>query len=135
MQQSHLNLLALQTSLVRLYWMNRIGIAFIWIWTAYVSWFIYPQAQSLDWLRRIGLNNYTYIWFAASCLVDVGMGIASLFFPSKMLWKCQILIVLFYSVVILIGLPEFFIHPFSPIIKNIAILCSLYLLVVSEGRM
>ena len=72
----------------RLYWCMRLGIAFIWLWTAWVSWFIYPHAQSV--------------------LVGV------------------------YTAVIMIALPEFVVHPFGPIVKNIAVLLCLAMLALAD---
>jgi len=111
----------------------RIGIAFIWIWTAIVSWFIYPQAESLDWLRRLGLTHQTYFLFAGACLLDLVMGIASSLFTSRKIWQLQFAVVVFYSLANAIKLPEFLIHPFGPITKNIAVLaCLAYLVIVGK---
>jgi hypothetical protein len=122
----------LATGLRRLYWMNRTGMAFIWIWSAWVSWFMYPQAESLEWLRRLGLVDHTQFWLAASCALDLVMGIVTLALPSKMLWRVQMMLVVFYSVAIMYGLPEFLLHPFGPVIKNIAVLGCLYFLMIFE---
>jgi hypothetical protein len=122
----------LAVKLHRLYWLMRAGVAIIWSWTAYVSWFVFPQAESLDWLRRIGLTHQTYFWFVSACLFDFVMGLASAFFASRLLWCAQILTVFLYSIVIAFGLPEFFVHPFGPLIKNIAVLACLVYLVVMQ---
>jgi branched-subunit amino acid ABC-type transport system permease component len=118
--------------LQNLYWLMRIGMAVIWIWTAYVSWFVYPQAESLEWLSRIGLAQQAYLWFVVACLFDLGMGIASAIFSSRRLWQGQILAVILYTLVILIYLPEFFNHPFGPLTKNIAVLACLAYLTIME---
>lgn len=128
----HLAAKNLETNLHRLYWLMRIGIVFIWSWTAYVSWFAYPQAESLDWLRRVGLTQQVYLWFVGACLFDLLMGIASAIFPSRLLWQCQMIAVIFYTIVIAIFLPEFLIHPFGPITKNLAVLACLAYLAIME---
>ncbi len=97
----------LEQNLRRLYWFARTGIALIWIWTAIVSWFIYPQAESVEWLRRLGCVDQTQLLLAAACLFDLAMGIAASLFPSRRLWLFQILLVLFYTLAISIFLPEF----------------------------
>jgi hypothetical protein len=124
----------LAASLIRLYWVTRLSLAFIWLWTAWVSWEIYPQAQSLAWLREIGLSDHTEFWFAASCLLDLLLGLLTLVFVSRKLWIVQIILVLFYSLVIMARLPEFMIHPFAPVIKNLAVLCCLYYLLVIDTK-
>jgi hypothetical protein len=103
-------------AMTRLYWAMRLGIALIWLWTAWVSWFIYPHAASLDLLRRTGITQYTELVFAASCLLDLGMGIASLLYARSFVWWSQFLLVAGYSAVICFLLPEFLLHPFGPIL-------------------
>lgn len=124
----------LEDELRWLYWLMRIGMACIWSWTAYVSWFVYPQAESLDWLRKIGLTQHVYLWFVGACLFDLLMGIASALFTSRVLWQVQIIAVIFYTLVIGIFLPEFLIHPFGPITKNLAVLACLAYLTIMEPR-
>ena len=123
----------IESNLIRLYWVMRLGIAFIWIWTAIVSWFVYPRAESLDWLRRLGIAYQPYLLFAGACFLDIAMGIASSVFASRRIWQLQFTIVTFYSLAITIWLPEFLIHPFGPITKNIAVLaCLAYLIIVEK---
>jgi hypothetical protein len=122
----------LEKDLDRLYWFMRIGMAFIWTWTAIASWFLYPQAESLDWLRRVGIVRSAQTWLAAACLFDLVLGIASAIFARRIIWHAQIFIVGFYTLVIAFGLPEFLIQPFGPITKNIAVLGCLYYLAIME---
>lgn len=110
----------------------RLIIAFIWIWSALVSWLIFPQEDSLGLLRQVGLVDHTQLWFSASCLLDVVLGALTLFYPSKLLWRAQIVLILFYSVVVAIGLPAFLVHPFAPIVKNLAVLGCLYHLLIFD---
>ncbi|WP_081768817.1 DoxX-like family protein [Herbaspirillum sp. RV1423] len=123
-----------ETSLRRLYWITRTGIAFIWIWTAITSWFFYPHAISLEWLRTLGLTYQTEQIFSSACLLDAGLGLASLFFASRRLWQVQCMVVITYSVAIAIWLPVFLVHPFGAITKNIAVLACLFYLIVMERR-
>lgn len=112
----------------------RLGVAIIWLWTAYVSWFIYPHAESLDWLRRSGIPYQTERVFAASCLLDLAMGIASCLIGRAWLWWLQCALVGGYTIVIAIALPEFLVHPFGPIVKNIAVLLCLAMLALADRR-
>lgn len=118
----------------RLYWATRLGIAFIWLWTAYVSWFLFPHADSLAWLRRSSMTWHTEWVFAASCLLDLVMGIASILFGRAWTWWAQGALVAGYTVVIAIALPEFVVHPFGAIIKNIAVLACLSMLALADRR-
>ncbi|MBI2769742.1 MAG: DoxX-like family protein [Burkholderiales bacterium] len=121
-------------SLAMLYWVMRLGMAFIWLWTAVVSWFAWPHAESLEWLRRLGLTSGTEFAFAAACLVDLLLGIASCAFASRRLWQLQFALVVFYSLAVAVALPEFLVHPFGPIAKNIAVLACLAWLATMEKR-
>ena len=118
----------------RVYWAMRLGMACIWLWTAFVSWCIFPHAESLAWLRRSGFGYQTELVFAASCLLDLAMGIASLLFGRAWLWWAQGALVAGYTVVIASTLPEFVMHPFGPIIKNVAVLACLFLLALADRR-
>lgn len=119
---------------IRLYWFIRAGIAFLWLWTAYVSWFAYPHTESLYQLNRIGLAPYEDSVFAAACLVDASLGVATALMGSRKLWTGQACLVTGYSVVIGWGLPEFLLEPFGPIVKNLAVLaCLSYLYGMEEG--
>ena len=118
----------------RLYWGMRLGIAFIWLWTAYVSWFVFPHAESLAWLRRSGFVVQTESVFAASCLLDLAMGIASLLLGRAWMWWAQGVLVAGYTVVIAIALPEFMTHPFGPLVKNVAVLLCLWILALADRQ-
>jgi hypothetical protein len=118
----------------QLYWLMRLGLAFIWLWTAITSWFFYPQAESLTWLHQVGLVEHTTFWLASACLFDLFMGIASALFVSKILWKTQFIFTVFYTLAIVIYLPEFLFHPFGPITKNISIFACLSFLICMEKR-
>ena len=122
------------TAFTRVYWAMRLGMACIWLWTAFVSWCIYPHAESLAWLRRCGFGYQTELVFAASCLLDLAMGVASLLLGRAWLWWMQGALVAGYTVVIASALPEFVTHPFGPIIKNLAVLACLWLLALADRR-
>jgi hypothetical protein len=123
-----------ERDLRRLYWAMRIGIAFIWIWTAITSWFLYPHNASLAWLHSVGVINQSMWVFTGACLCDLVLGIAAAFFACRRLWQIQCAIVIFYSLVIAICLPEFLFHPFGAIVKNIAVLMCLAYLMLMEKR-
>lgn len=126
--------LAMQTQSIRLYWFMRLGVGVIWLWTAYVSWYAFPHSQSIAWLRQIGISSHTETAFALLCTLDLSMGILSCVYASALLWWSQLLVVGVYSVVISILMPEFLLHPFGPIIKNLAVLACLAYLGVVERR-
>lgn len=118
----------------RLYWCIRLGIAFVWIWTAYVSWYAYPHADSLELLRKTGITRHRELVFAVSCLLDLVMGIAACVYARFFVWWLQLLLVAGYTIVIGVCLPQFLFDPFGAITKNLAVIGCLAFLALSERR-
>jgi hypothetical protein len=117
----------------RLYWFMRLGMAALWIWTAYVSWFAFPHATSFDWLRQVGLSKHLALVLGGASALDLLMGVLSLALPSKRLWQAQCVLVAGYSLILALCLPQFLFHPFGPLTKNIAVLgCLAYLASVEK---
>ena len=58
-----------------------------------------------------------------------GFGIGTLLCRrSRWLFDAQIAVILGYSAIVAVCLPEFLLHPFAPIVKNLAILAAIWLL-------
>jgi len=104
----------------------RIAIAVLWLITAVVSWFGWPHQESARWLAACGVpvEWQTHCLLAAS-LLDGAIGIALLLRPRRWLWPLQIGLVFAYTVVMSIALPEFWLHPFGPLSKNLPILAAM----------
>ncbi len=113
----------------------RLSLAVVWLATGALSLGIYPQAGSLLLLERVGLQGDAALfalYLAAS--MDVALGLLTLFAPRKALWQFQAALIVVYTLVISIGLPEFWLHPFGPVLKNLPILVLLGLLHKYEGK-
>ena len=107
----------------------RTTLAIVWLVTGMLSLGIYPQQDSLQLLSRIGLQGtpaLATLYLAA--LLDLALGFLTLVIRRKILWAIQALLILFYTLMISFWLPEFWLHPFGPILKNLAILMLLWLL-------
>jgi len=52
----------------------------------------------------------------------------------RLLWLAQIVLMLGYTVIITVWLPEQWLHPFGPILKNVVLLATLVLLYRLEPR-
>lgn len=107
----------------------RVALALVWIVTAVVSAGLYPVADSMALLARLGLTGASAQ--AALCgavLLDLVLGVATLVAPGRRLWLFQAGLVLGYSAVIAVAMPEFLIHPFGPLTKNLPILAILLIL-------
>jgi hypothetical protein len=114
----------------------RIAIAVLWIVSGIVSLGIWPIADSLALLARCGLEGPLAIAaLYGSAMLDLGFGVGTLLLRRRrMLYDTQIAVVLAYSAIVAVCLPEFLLHPFAPIVKNLVVLSALWLLRSTEPR-
>jgi hypothetical protein len=108
----------------------RLAIAFVWIATAIVSAFAYPAADSYELLARSGIPEHLRppMLYGAS-VFDLALGLGTLFLRRRRwLWLLQLALIGFYTVVIAFRLPEFLIHPYGPLTKNLPMLAAIWLL-------
>lgn len=108
----------------------RVAIAFVWIWTAYVSAFAYPVDASCRLLERTGIPAaLAPAMLYGACVLDLLFGIGSLALRRRhWLWFAQLGLIGFYTVVIAVRLPEFVWHPYGPLSKNLPMLAAIWLL-------
>ena len=100
-----------------------VSMAVLWLWTAWVSWFAWPHADSIAWLTACGIPAaWGGATLAAASLLDASIGGALLLRPRRWLWPLQLALVGGYSVAMTACLPEFWLHPFGPLSKNLPIL-------------
>jgi uncharacterized protein YbjT (DUF2867 family) len=108
----------------------RLAIAAVWIATAIVSAFVYPPADSYALLARTGIPENlrpSMLYGAAVC--DLLLGLATLFLRRRRwLWRIQLALIGFYTIVIAVRLPEFLVHPYGPLTKNLPMLAAIWLL-------
>jgi hypothetical protein len=111
------------------------ALASVWLLTAVAS-LCFPVAASLQLLASTGLTGHTaLVALYAGITLDFGMGILSLLKTGnwqKWIWLAQAVIILTYSLIIMIALPKFAMHPFGVLIKNIPVLAILWLLWKAE---
>jgi uncharacterized protein YbjT (DUF2867 family) len=123
----------------RLIWLLpplRWSIAFVWIATAIVSLGMYPLQDSYVLLARVGITGWAapFVLYSAAAL-DLAFGIGTLWLSKRRrLWQAQIATIIGYSAVIAIALPEYWTHPFAPMLKNIPMLAAIWLLYELERR-
>ena len=112
----------------------RYVLAAVWLATAWVSFAMYPRDASLALLAGVGLNGTLAVMaLYAAVALDLAMGLACLFRPSRRLWCLQAALVLGYTAIIAVALPAFLSHPFGPVLKNLPILAIL-LILMSEPQ-
>lgn len=111
------------------------SLAVVWLVSGAVSLWAFPVADSLALLQRTGVPEPfapAMLWSAAG--LDMALGVATLAWPRRMLWAAQAALILFYTAVISWFLPEFWAHPYGPVLKNIPMLAMLWLLYAFEER-
>jgi uncharacterized protein YbjT (DUF2867 family) len=125
-----------QAQLVWLLPLLRFSIAAVWIWTGIVSLGLYPVTESYALLARVGVDDtLAPILLYGAALLDFAFGIAILALPRRrLLWLAQIALILGYTAIISVKLPEFWLHPFGPLLKNIPMVVGIYVLYVLEEK-
>ena len=114
----------------------RIALALVWIVTGIVSFGLFPTEQSFELLARAGvpaLLQPLMLYGAAALDVSIGVGLL-LLKRRQWLWLLQAALILGYTLIITIKLPEFWLHPYGPILKNLPILAAIVLMYELERR-
>jgi uncharacterized protein YbjT (DUF2867 family) len=108
----------------------RLAIAFVWIATAIVSAFVYPLGASYELLARTGIPPHLRpLMLYGAALFDLAMGLGTLLLRRRRwLWRMQFTLIGFYTIVIALRLPEFLVHPYGPLTKNVPMLAAIWLL-------
>ena len=111
-------------------------LALMWIATGIVSLWLYPRELSLGMLGRVGLQGglaEASLWSAA--LLDIALGLALLAARWRTTaYVLQLLLVLGYTVVISVWLPEQWLHPFGPVLKNLPLLAMILALLAMDRK-
>jgi uncharacterized protein YbjT (DUF2867 family) len=116
--------------------MLRISIALVWIWTGIVSLGLYPTQDSYELLARVGVGPaLAPLMLYGAAVLDLLVGLATLVMSRLgWLWLLQLAVILGYTVIITFKLPEFWLHPYGPLSKNLVMLAAIYLLYTLEPR-
>ena len=110
----------------------RAAVALIWLVTGILSLGIYPTEESLSMLARVGLGG-AVAWVAlyGAAVLDLAFG-AGVYLVSgkwrRWLWRAQMALIAGYSTLIAFFLPEYWLHPFGPLLKNVPLLAAILLL-------
>lgn len=112
----------------------RASIAIVWIVTGLLSFGLYPVAKSYALLAAVGVGPaWAALALYGAATIDIALGVATLALRRRRrLWQAQIALILVYTVIITLRLPEFWLHPFAPILKNLPLLAAIVLLMTLE---
>lgn len=108
----------------------RLSVALVWIVTGIVSLGLYPVADSYALLARTGIEGMLApVMLYGAALLDLAIGIGILMLRRRgWLWLLQLALIGFYTIVITLRLPEFWLHPYGPILKNLPLMAAIWLL-------
>lgn len=111
----------------------RLSVALVWIVTGIVSLGLYPVAGSYALLARAGIHGMPApLMLYGAALLDLLFGIATLALHGRRwrywLWLAQAAVILFYMAIISWRLPEFWLHPYGPLLKNLPMLAAIWML-------
>jgi hypothetical protein len=98
-----------------------------------VSIGLYPRADSLALLARLGAQGaWAELLLTGAALFDLALGLATIALGAaaraRWLWPLQLLLIGFYTAAITLALPEFWLHPFGPLSKNLPMCAAIALL-------
>jgi len=110
----------------------RVALALLWIWTGIVSLGLYPVQDSYDLLARVGLaGGAATLALYGAAVVDILLGVLTLACPARWrrsVWLAQFALIAGYTVLITLLLPEYWLHPYGPLSKNLPLLATIGLL-------
>jgi uncharacterized protein YbjT (DUF2867 family) len=114
----------------------RLSIAAVWIVTGIVSLGLFPIESSFALLERVGVpRSLAPLFLYSAAALDLALGAGTLFLRNRRwLWLAQIALILSYTAIITLRMPEFWLHPYGPLLKNLPMLAAIYLLLRVEKR-
>jgi len=108
----------------------RFVIGFVWIWSGVVSAFLYPQPLALELLHEIGIpvGLDVPMLYVASFL-DISIGVLTIVgYKIQRLLALQAIVIVVYTFLLSFLAPYHWLHPFGPVLKNLPLVLSIYVL-------
>ncbi|MES2205465.1 MAG: SDR family oxidoreductase [Pseudomonadota bacterium] len=103
-----------------------VGLVFIWCWTACMSLYNYTEGVTLmsqlsAHLPHTGIPEVLYPWaIVGGAALDAAVGLGIAFKKRQALW-ISLAVLLVYTVIITVGIPEWWLDPLGRVSKNIPI--------------
>ncbi|MBT3335894.1 MAG: hypothetical protein HN395_05905 [Methylococcales bacterium] len=123
-----------QLQMTTLFYLNIVVLSVIWVMSGVSSLLSFEQSQVL--VQAVGLpNQLGDAAIVVASMGDIVLGLL-MWFSGLRRWVLytQFVVIAVYSIIIAIFLPEFWLHPFTPIIKNLAMIVLGLYLVVGESK-
>lgn len=111
------------------------SIAFVWIWSGLCSAFWYSKEAIFSLLTTVGIPTpfQSFTLYGASAL-DILIGLTILCsYKVKKIALLQLFIIIIYTGIITITLPQLWIEPFAPIAKNIPLFVAIIIMMALES--
>jgi uncharacterized protein YbjT (DUF2867 family) len=114
----------------------RASVAAVWIVTGILSLGIYPVHESYALLARVGLTGAAAaLALYGAALIDVALGVAVYAVRRRIwVWRLQLLLIVGYTGLITLYLPEYWLHPFGPVLKNLPLVVAILMLHEFDAR-
>ena len=116
----------------------RITLGLVWVVTGLLSLGLFPRLDSYALLGRAGIAPaFQPLVLDGAALLDLLLGLLTLWPPLRARWRCwlwgaQAGLMVLYMAVIALQLPEYWLHPFGPLLKNLPMLAVLWLLYLQD---
>lgn len=102
----------------------RLSVAFLWLATGILSAFVYPEAESRELMLAVGLSGLpaTVALYGAS-YAEIALGLATAFgYRVRLIGAVELTLIFIFTALLTFGSPEWWIHPFGPLTKNIPLI-------------
>jgi uncharacterized membrane protein YphA (DoxX/SURF4 family) len=108
----------------------RLTIGFVWIWSGIVSAFLYPQPLALELLNEIGIPlglDVPLLYFAS--FLDICIGVLTIVgYKLRAILGLQLLVIGVYTLLLTFLASYHWLHPFGPVLKNLPLMVSIFVL-------
>ncbi len=104
----------------------RLSLALVWIWTGVICLAVAPIAESEQLVARIGIQGAAarwIVWLTSAFEIVLGVAVASGRWPVVIAWT-QIVLIVGFTAIITAFMPEWWLHPFGPISKNMVLVAA-----------
>jgi uncharacterized protein YbjT (DUF2867 family) len=114
----------------------RTGLALLWIATAIISGFIYPLEKSMAMVSGLGVSDShasAFVYGGAALDALLGSALLANFRPA-FVGVLQIIVMLAFTVLATMAVPQAWSDPFGPLMKNLAVLLATLTMIALEAR-
>ena len=107
----------------------------VWIASGLVSLGPYPVERSYELLAQAGVPSAMHpLALYGAAALDLVLGVATLAFRHRAVWLVQAAVIVGYTAILTLRMPEFWLHPFGPIAKNVPLVAAILAVIAVEHR-